>query len=69
MTTFKPHTPEKKIIVRITAKEAHLIKILRGYEYGKILVHKASGVIVRAEPTESQIVNEDDGLDLAIKEE
>ncbi len=64
MTQFTPQQPEKTITVEITAREAHLLKILRKYNFGKIIIHKANGIIVRAEPNESQLINENDGLDL-----
>lgn len=64
---FTPHKPDKKILIEVSVKEAHLIKVLRKYEFGKIVVHKANGLLVRVEPNESQLLNEHDGLDLAIE--
>lgn len=66
--TFVPEQPVKMLRVEITAKEAHLLKILRKYPFGKIMVHKANGMLVRVEPTESTLLNEEAGLDLAIEE-
>ena len=63
--TFTPFKEEKLLRVEITAREAHLIKVLRKYSFGKIMVYKANGVLIRVEPNESQLINEDDGLDLA----
>jgi hypothetical protein len=63
--TFAPFKQEKLLRVEITAREAHLLKVLRKYPFGKIIVHKANGVLIRIEPNESQLINEDDGLDLA----
>jgi len=63
--TFTPNIAEKHLRIEVTAKEAHLIKVLRKYSFGKIMVYKANGVLIRVEPNESQLLNEDDGLDLA----
>ena len=65
---FVTNQPTKKLKVEITAKEAHLLKVLRKYTFGKIVVHKANGVLVRVEPTESTLLDEKEGLDLAIEE-
>lgn len=62
---FAPQQPEKKVVVEITAREAHCLKKLRESAFGKIIVHKANGIIVRVESTESQMINETDGLDLS----
>lgn len=59
---FAPSQPEKRVTVVITAKEAHLIVILRKYQFGKILVHKADGKLIRVEPNESQLLSEEEGL-------
>ena len=60
---FTPKLPEKRITVEITARESHLIKVLRHYDFGKIVVHKANGILVRVEPNESQLITEEEGLD------
>ena len=62
-----PKQPEKKIIAKISLREAHLLKVLRKYEFGKIIVHKMNGLLVRVEPNESQLLNEEAGLDLEEK--
>lgn len=64
MNTFTPQLPERTVTVRITAKEAHLIMVLRKYPFGKVIVHKANGMLVRVEPTESQVLSEEEGLKL-----
>jgi hypothetical protein len=64
---FVPYKPEKMIQAEISAKEADLIKKLRKYKFGKFLVHKVNGVLVRVEINDSQMIEEDGGLDLAIK--
>lgn len=65
---FVPKQPERMIRVEISAKEANLIKILRKYPYGKFLVHKAEGILIRVEITDSRLIDEKDGLELAIEE-
>lgn len=64
MNSFTPNKPEKKITAEISAREAHLLKILRKYSFGKITIHKANGILVRAEPMESHLLNEQEGVDL-----
>jgi hypothetical protein len=61
---FHPEVTEKYIEVKITAKEAHLLKVLRKYSFGKIMIHKINGSLVRIEPSESILINETEGLDL-----
>ena len=56
---------EKMVTVEITAREAHLIEILRHYNYGKIIVYKAEGQLLRVEPSESQVLHEEGGLEFA----
>jgi len=67
MSDFKPEKPEKKIKVEITAREAYLLKKLRKCSFGKVIVHKMNGLLIRVESTESQLINEEDGLDLAVE--
>jgi hypothetical protein len=63
--TFSPHTPEKKISVQITEREAVLLTKLRAFPFGKVLVHKAEGLIVRIEPTNSILIQPDkESIDL-----
>lgn len=64
--TFAPNKPEKTIEVIISAREAHLLKILRKYSFGKIIIYKANGILVRVEPTESQLISEDEGLNVSL---
>lgn len=61
---FVTNKPEKLVKVIIWAKEVHLLKILRKYQFGKIVIHKANGVLVRVEPTDSILINEEEGEDL-----
>jgi hypothetical protein len=53
---FVPDTPEEKITIEITVREAVLLTKLRKIPYGKILVHKAGGLIVKADPTGSVLI-------------
>ena len=62
-----PAQPEKMILVQVSAKEADLIKKLRNYSYGNFVVFKANDILVRIEIRDSQRINEESGLDLAIE--
>jgi len=55
------------VTARISGKEANLIKILRKYPYGKFVIHKANNVLIRIEIQDSQLIKEENGLDLAIE--
>lgn len=65
---FVPAQPEKMIQAKISAREANLITTLRKYPYGKFLIHKAEGLLMRVEITDSKLLNEKEGLELAIEE-
>lgn len=62
---FAPHTPPVVIDVKIMKKEAILIQKLRKYPFGKFVVHKANGEIVRLEINDSQLIEEDTDIDLS----
>jgi len=64
---FVPHKAEKMIIVEVSAREANLIKKLRRYSYGKFMVRKANNILVRVEINDSQMIDEEGGLDLEIE--
>lgn len=64
METFVPNKPETIVVVKITKREAVLIQKLRRYAFGKFLVHKAGGVIVRVEINDSQMIEENTEIDL-----
>lgn len=64
---FVPHKPEVKLLIEVSAREAHMLKVLRRYQFGKILIQKINGIIIRVEPNESIEIKEDLGLDLEIK--
>lgn len=63
--TFVRESSEKTIQIIVTGREAHLIKLLRNYAYGKITIHKMNGQIVRIESMTQTLITEKDGLDLA----
>lgn len=64
---FRPHQPEKKIVAEITAREADLLRRLRRHAFVKAIVHKADNLIIRVEINESQLIEEEPGLELEIK--
>ena len=63
---FTPTKPEKRLVIEVSGREAHLIKELRKIDFGKVLIHKANGLLIRIEPNESVLITEDEGLDLSI---
>ena len=67
MAPFVPSKPEKMIKAEISTKEASLIKILRGYSFGKFVVHKTHGVLLRIQIQDSQNIDDEGGLELAIE--
>ncbi len=64
---FVPSKPEEMITMKASGREANLIKKLRKYSFGQFVVHKANNLLLRVEIRESQIIKEEDGLDLAVK--
>lgn len=64
MDTFIPHKPEEIMVVKITKREAVLIDKLRKYSFGKFLIHKADGILIRIEINDSQLIEEDTEVDL-----
>ena len=62
---FVPNKPETTVVVKITKREAVLIQKLRRYAFGKFLVYKASGVILRVEINDSQMIEENTEIDLS----
>jgi hypothetical protein len=62
--TFAPNKPERYFEVKITVREANLLQKLRKYPFGKFTVHKASGLIMRLEIQDSQIIDEEGEIDL-----
>ena len=61
---FKPFQPEKRVTVTITKREAVLLYKLRKICFGKIMIHKMNGVLVRIEPTGSELIEEDTEIEL-----
>lgn len=61
---YKPYKPEEQITVTIFKREAILVSKLRKVSFGKIMVHKMDGKIVRIEPTGSEIIDENQEVDL-----
>lgn len=61
---FKPYAPEKKVTVTILKREAVLLYKLRKISYGKVMIHKANGMLVRIEPMSSELIEEDTEIEL-----
>lgn len=56
---FNPKQPEEKVTLEVTAREANLIKELRSSTpYGKFVVHKTEGFIVRVELHDNSIIED-----------
>jgi hypothetical protein len=62
---YKPFEPEKTVDVTITRREAILLQKLRKYAFGKIMVHKVNGVVVRIEPQLSELIELETEIDLS----
>lgn len=62
---FKPYTPEKFVVCSITKREMVLLDKLRKHAYGKFIIHKISGVLVRVEINDSQLIEEDSNVSLS----
>jgi len=63
-TTFAPHKAQEEVLVKITKREAILVQKLRKYVFGKFIIHKANGLLVRLEINDSQLIEEDTEIDL-----
>lgn len=61
---YKPYKPEEQITVTIFKREAILVSKLRKVVFGKVMVHKMDGKIVRIEPTGSEIIDENQDVEL-----
>ena len=61
---FVPHKPEEMLAVKISKREAVLISKLRKYPFGKFLVHKMNGFLMRIEIEDSQIIDETGEADM-----
>jgi hypothetical protein len=62
--TFTSSKPEEDILVRITKREAVLVGKLRKYPFGKFIIHKVNGLVIRLEVNDSQLVEPDSPIDL-----
>jgi pantoate kinase len=66
MTNFNQLVPEKRMMIEVTAREAHLIKVLRSIDFGDIVIKKIKGIPVRIEPRTSILLDELEGIDLGV---
>jgi len=57
MTQFVPHKPDKIMRVSISEREYIVLEELRKYDFGRITIHKANGVLVRIEPSLSILID------------
>lgn len=55
---FTPHKPEEQVVAKITKREVVLLTKLRKYAFGKFVVSKMNGLIVRLEINDSQTIDE-----------
>ena len=56
--TFNPPKQENKTTMEITVKELNLIKLLRGVSFGKVVVQKMNGQLVRVETSVSTLLED-----------
>ena len=63
-SAFTPHKPEEKIVAKITTREADLLQKLRRYAFGKFIVHKIGNSLIRVEINESQVISDDNEINL-----
>jgi len=56
------------VYVKLSLKEASVIKKLRGIDFGDVYVYKSKGIIQRVKIIKSEIPNDKEGLEL-IKEQ
>ena len=61
---FVPHKQEEMVLVKISKKEAILLQKLRHYAFGQFTVHKANGVLVRVQITDSQMIDDSTEVNL-----
>lgn len=62
--SFKPFKPEKTVDCTITKREAIILSKLRRFSYGKFIIHKANGILIRVETNDSQLIDEDTEVNL-----
>ena len=64
---FVPQAKETTMVtIAVTGREAHLIRILRKYPYGKIIITKMDNKIMRVEVQESIVITEHGGVYLDV---
>ena len=61
---FVPHKPEEIVAVKITKREAVLLAKLRKYPFGKFVIHKMNGLLMRLEIEDFQVISEDTEITL-----
>ncbi len=61
---FKPYKAEETVQCIITKREAVVLAKLRKYPFGKFTIHKMSGMLIRIEINDSQLIEEDTEVNL-----
>lgn len=64
-----PISDDKNVIIEVSGREASLINKLREYSYGSFTITKRNNILLRLEVIESLLLNEEDGLNIAIMKE
>ena len=64
MSQIVPAQSEQRVVIEVTKREALVIQEIRGFGFGKIIIHKANGQVIRIEPQVSKLI--DEKLDLTI---
>jgi len=62
---YIPFEEKKTIIAKIFKREASLLQKLRRHSFGKFVIHKMNGVLIRVELQSSELINEDEEIDLS----
>ena len=62
---YIPFEEKKTIIAKIFKREADLLQKLRKHSFGKFVIHKMNGVLIRVELQSSELINEDEEIDLS----
>lgn len=65
---FVSDQPEERVIIEVSKREALAIQEMRGIHFGKVTVHIANGIVVRAEPNVSKLIDEKTKLTIPIVE-
>jgi len=64
MSQFVPAQPEETVLIEVTRREALVLQEIRNFGFGRIIIHKADGRVIRVEPQVSKLI--DEKLDLTI---